>query len=640
MSTLKGTLTIQPRLTGQTASGAPIPCITSIGLVMPPEFNVAGSPVTPFTGVFDVTKVNQPQGFVYAAPASGGAGQPAFRALTVADIPANAGNVQSVFGRMGAVVAQAGDYTAAQVTNAVDRTQSYADPAWITSLAYSKLSGSPTTAQIATMQTPWTQNIAGAGFNLSGVGALTVTGLSSLGAANLSGLLSVAATGIKFSDGTTMTTAPIGAGAYVQSVFGRSGIVAAQAGDYTAAQITNAVDASQSYINPAWITSLPWAKISGVPPNVGAVASVFGRTGAVVQQAGDYTAAQITNAADTTLSYANPAWITSLDYSKVTGSPSAAQKGVMQTPWLQDVSAAGFKLYSVGSLGVGVASPGFGLDVVSSANLTQARFASSASSGPQIRIWASAPSPAVAFWADPTPSYGASVGMGLPTGTLTNDTVFGAWNGSAWLERMRITNSGSVGIGTTAPQSNFVVSNGGAGGFEINPNATALGVTNGTYITSYNRVSHVYQDMFFDMGNSTAPALILKGNGAIGMGIAAPVHSLQLGNDDAAKLSTSTWIIASDARLKRNVRPLAGGLSVIRNLQVIEAEYNGEDHTPKGAPVVSFLADKVRALVPRAVTSHKGKIAGARTEVLDLNIHELLMHLFLAVQQLDAERSH
>jgi hypothetical protein len=59
--------------------------------------------------------------------------------------PASGGGaVSSVFGRSGAIVSQTGDYTAAQVTNAVDGTASYNNPAWITSLAYSKLSSAPT----------------------------------------------------------------------------------------------------------------------------------------------------------------------------------------------------------------------------------------------------------------------------------------------------------------------------------------------------------------------------------------------------------------------------------------------------------------------------------------------------------------
>src|SRR5262245_21977057 len=62
---------------------------------------------------------------------------------TVVTIPGDA--VASVFGRNGAVVAANGDYTAAQVTNAVDKTQFYADPSWITSLDWAKIANEPST---------------------------------------------------------------------------------------------------------------------------------------------------------------------------------------------------------------------------------------------------------------------------------------------------------------------------------------------------------------------------------------------------------------------------------------------------------------------------------------------------------------
>jgi hypothetical protein len=61
------------------------------------------------------------------------------------------------------------------------------------------------------------------------------------------------------------TWTPLGGGGSVWNVFGRIGNVTAQTGDYTAAQVTNAVDASGSYSNPAWLTALAWAKITGVP---------------------------------------------------------------------------------------------------------------------------------------------------------------------------------------------------------------------------------------------------------------------------------------------------------------------------------------------------------------------------------------
>ncbi len=57
----------------------------------------------------------------------------------------------------------------------------------------------------------------------------------------------------------------------------------------------------------------------------GAVSSVFSRTGAVTATSGDYTAAQVTNAADTTATYSNPGWITALAATKLTGTIDAAR---------------------------------------------------------------------------------------------------------------------------------------------------------------------------------------------------------------------------------------------------------------------------------------------------------------------------
>src|SRR5262249_972813 len=69
----------------------------------------------------------------------------------------------------------------------------------------------------------------------------------------------------------------IGGGGAVTSVFGRTGVVAAQTGDYTAAQVTNSVSTAGSYADPSWITSLVWSKISSTPTTL----SGYGITDAV-----------------------------------------------------------------------------------------------------------------------------------------------------------------------------------------------------------------------------------------------------------------------------------------------------------------------------------------------------------------------
>ena len=158
-------------------------------------------------------------------------------------------------------------------------------------------------------------------------------------------------------------------------------------------------------------------RINGVAIGSGAVSSVFTRTGAVVAVSGDYTAAQVTNAVSTLGSYADPAWITSLAYAKITGAPAATG----QTPWLQDIHGNSKILYSVAAIGIQVASPQVALQVAG-------------------QIWSVADT-VILEYAAHSSGYGRVGCMSFHPLTL--------WTNQ--LERMRILADGKVGIGTTNP---------------------------------------------------------------------------------------------------------------------------------------------------------------------------------------------
>jgi hypothetical protein len=64
----------------------PATVVTSVGLAMPAEFTVAGSPVTA-AGTLTAAKATQAANTVYAGPSTGAAAAPTFRALTAADVP-------------------------------------------------------------------------------------------------------------------------------------------------------------------------------------------------------------------------------------------------------------------------------------------------------------------------------------------------------------------------------------------------------------------------------------------------------------------------------------------------------------------------------------------------------------------------
>lgn len=92
----------------------------------------------------------------------------------------------------------------------------------------------------------------------------------------------------------------------VSSAFGRTGAVVATSGDYTVAQVTGAAPLASPALtgtptaptqldadNSTAIATTAWVRTR---ISASSVSSVFGRTGAVVANSGDYTAAQVTNA--------------------------------------------------------------------------------------------------------------------------------------------------------------------------------------------------------------------------------------------------------------------------------------------------------------------------------------------------------
>jgi hypothetical protein len=129
----------------------------------------------------------------------------------------------------------------------------------------------------------------------------------------------------------------INTGSPVQSVFGRAGNVTALQGDYAAFYAPKAagvpLDGSVGMVlakKSSVDYDLEWKAIASAP-----VLSVFGRTGDIFAAQDDYSFAQLSGKPTTLAgygiidpvvltsgSYANPAWITSLAWAKITGAPA------------------------------------------------------------------------------------------------------------------------------------------------------------------------------------------------------------------------------------------------------------------------------------------------------------------------------
>lgn len=183
------------------------------------------------------------------------------------------GAVTTVFGRSGAVVATSGDYTAAQVTNAADKS----------SASTQSFTGALTSAGIVTGTAMSATGITGAttgnaravGGNASGA---PTSGTFAVGDYVINNDGSVWVCTVAGSPGTWVETGSLGN--KVTSVYGRTGAVVAVAGDYTAAEVTNAADKSS-----ASVQSFAGGVVSTSASNGVGYATGSGGTGTVVSSA-------------------------------------------------------------------------------------------------------------------------------------------------------------------------------------------------------------------------------------------------------------------------------------------------------------------------------------------------------------------
>jgi len=127
-------------------------------------------------------------------------------------------------------------------------------------------------------------------------------------------------------------------------------------------------------------------------------------------------------------------------------------------------------------------------------------------------------------------------------------------------------------------------------------------------------------------------------NGYVGIGLAPndPTYQLQLSLDAAAKPSTNTWTVASDARLKEVIGPYTKGLSELMKLRPVRYYYKNPGEGPLFAPDVlqkenvGFVAQEVAQVFPEAVDT-------ASNGYLGLNIHAILIAYLNAIRELKAE---
>ena len=109
-----------------------------------------------------------------------------------------------------------------------------------------------------------------------------------------------------------------------------------------------------------------------------------------------------------------------------------------------------------------------------------------------------------------------------------------------------------------------------------------------------------------DINNANgAERVTITEAGNVGIGLVNPTYRLQLSIDSAAKPGTNTWTIASDERLKKNIKTLEGALDKMLMLHGVTFEWKKpEKQGNLTGEQMGLIAQEVEKVFPQWVKSN------------------------------------
>ena len=143
------------------------------------------------------------------------------------------------------------------------------------------------------------------------------------------------------------------------------------------------------------------------------------------------------------------------------------------------------------------------------------------------------------------------------------------------------------------------------------------------------------------IANSSVTTLIYGdfSTGRVGIGTIAPTYQFQLSSDSAAKPGTNTWTVASDERVKTDIRPFADGLDTILRIDPVWYKYNGKGGlAADGKDNVGIIAQDIKKVAPYTVSSYYDKLNpddAEDTELLNFNSGALTFTTINAIKELN-----
>ena len=333
----------------------------------------------------------------------------------------------------------------------------------------------------------------------------------------------------------------------------------------------------------------------------------------------------------------------------------AGSEGDGSFRWYNGVLGAGsekMRITSAGNVGIGTSSPSEKLSVVGKVLASTNETDATAKQGFfGVKHYTNAEEPFLGVHHYSAVSANTLyLGGGSSSGNAATDVRFYTAANTTTVngtERMRIDSAGNVGIGTSSPRARLHVDYSTTDNTfntlisSFRPNLVledrSSGATDYQIFVDSNTLQFRYGDASTN-ATLSSEAMRINNTGKIGIGTSSPSYQLQLSTDSAAKPSTNTWTIASDARIKNVTGEYTKGLDAVCALRPITYKYNGkcgfEDTETEN---ISIIAQEAVNHFPECVGSFKGELDGEETDLLNWNGHALTFALVNAVKELTAK---
>ena len=129
-------------------------------------------------------------------------------------------------------------------------------------------------------------------------------------------------------------------------------------------------------------------------------------------------------------------------------------------------------------------------------------------------------------------------------------------------------------------------------------------------------------------------ALIIDRTG-IGIKEYQPSYDLHLRNNSAAKPTSSSWTVASDRRLKQDVKPFEGGLDLVQKINPVWFTYNGRANMPRETGV-GTIAQELEKVASYMVTEWERD--GEKYKAVDYGAMDFILVNAIKEQQVQIEK--